>query len=113
MTDASSGCCMNTFTLEEQYKDNKNIAFVGMSIDENREAWQKMVSEKDMMGIQIIGDNAWESSICIDYKIKGIPRFILVDKDGKIINADAPRPSSDQIKEILKELAGEPLLTAL
>ncbi|MBT8219447.1 MAG: TlpA family protein disulfide reductase [Bacteroidia bacterium] len=101
------------FALEEKYKDNKNIAFVGVSIDENKAAWEKMVSEKEMKGIQIYTDNAWESTICNDYLIKGIPRFILVNKEGKIINADAPRPSSEQIKDILKELAGEPLLTAL
>jgi len=79
----------------------------------DKAAWTKMVSEKDMKGEQVLTDGAWKSTICTDYLINGIPRFILVDMNGKIIDADAPRPSSDIIKDILKELSGEPLLSFL
>ncbi len=91
--------------LEAKYHGNDHLAFVSVSVDKNKEAWEKMVAEKEMKGIQIIADKDWDSSICKDYNIHGIPRFLLIDKAGKIIDANAPRPSSDEIKGILATLA--------
>ena len=64
-----------------------------------------MVTEKELMGVHLIGDNAWSSGIVTDYLINGIPRFMLIDKNGNIINVNAPRPSSDELKEVLEGLA--------
>ena len=50
-----------------------------------------------MTGTQLIADKAGNSQICKDYKIKGIPRFILIDQAGNIVNAQADRPSRGTI----------------
>ena len=47
--------------------------------------------------------NDWKSDFVKNFAIDGIPRFILIDTEGKIINADAPRPSDAKLKELLKE----------
>ncbi len=78
--------------LQEKFHDQP-VAFVSVSIDQNAEAWEKMVKENNMSGIQILADQAGNSQICKDYKIKGIPRFILIDQAGNIVNAQADRPS--------------------
>ncbi|MBP8213746.1 MAG: hypothetical protein KAX53_08370, partial [Saprospiraceae bacterium] len=71
-------------------------------IDDTQSEWAKMVKEKQLHGIQLIAENGWNSDIVSDYKINGIPRFIIVGKDGNIINANAPRPSSKEIIQSLK-----------
>ena len=53
-------------------------------------------------GPQFIG-NSFQAFVK-EYGIQGIPRFILVDKEGIIISADAARPSDPALKEILQEL---------
>ncbi|HIA36505.1 MAG TPA: TlpA family protein disulfide reductase [Flavobacteriales bacterium] len=90
--------------LQEEYKD-KNIVFLSVSIDEDEEAWKKMVKEKKMKGIQLIAAQGWDAGICKFYGIKSIPRFLLIGKDGEIIFAKAERPSRG-IDEILKNLEG-------
>ncbi len=84
----------------------KNIAFVSISIDEKKDydAWRNMVSDKELGGIQLMADNDWKSKFVTDYGIKGIPRFILIDGEGNIVNSDAPRPSSTDIRGILDGL---------
>ena len=62
---------------------------------------KKMVKEKDLQGVQIFSDNDWNSQFVVDYGIRGIPRFILLDKEGKIINADAPRPSNPKLRSLI------------
>jgi len=85
----------------------KNLEFVSLSIDQEnaRKTWRDMIEEKELGGTQLIADNAWESQFVQDYQIKGIPRFILVDPEGKIVSADAPRPSDDAFDKKMAELA--------
>jgi thiol-disulfide isomerase/thioredoxin len=89
--------------LHEKYKDNPNLAFVSISVDDNLKAWQTMV-EKDKPAWQnyhVVG--GFDSAINKDYYINAIPRFMLIDKDGKIISVNAERPSDPRIEEILSE----------
>jgi len=90
--------------LIDAYADHPEIVFMGVSIDENRSAWQKMVINKKMRGIQLLADSGWNSKISIDYRIKSIPRYILIDKNGGTLYVDAPRPSSRAAKKLLKGL---------
>ena len=91
--------------VESQYH-NKNIEFVSISIDTPKayETWKKMVNDKELGGIQVIADDAWKSKFVTDYAIEGIPRFILIDPNGNIVNADAPRPSNPKLIELFNEL---------
>lgn len=88
--------------LEEAYHDNPNIVFMSVSVDKSKDIdkWKQMLKDKGMGGVQLFaGDRSDE--IMKPYKITGIPRFMLFDKEGKVVNADAPRPSSGEIKALL------------
>ena len=63
-----------------------------------------MIVDKELGGMQLFADKDWESQFVQDYMIKGIPRFILIDPQGNIINANAPRPSSKKLVETLESL---------
>ena len=80
--------------LEEKYRE-EDIAFVSLSIDQlkNISKWKNMIVDKELEGIQIIADKAWRSKFVTDYVIEGIPRFILIDKDGNLMDPMAPRPA--------------------
>jgi len=84
----------------------KNIEFVSLSIDKEKdhEAWKKMIVDKELGGIQVFADNDWNSKFVQDYLIKGIPRFILVDPNGDIVNSNAPRPSDEKLVALFDEL---------
>ncbi|MFY0686570.1 MAG: TlpA family protein disulfide reductase [Cyclobacteriaceae bacterium] len=84
----------------------KNVQFVSISIDRRRdyEKWQNMIVEKQLGGLQLFAEDDWNSTIVKDYAIEGIPRFILLDRDGNIVSADAPRPSSPKLAEMLDDL---------
>ncbi len=103
------GPCMREIPYLKQLDSelhNMDIAFVSISIDGDKDAWKKMVENKELQGYQLYAEGEWQSDIIKDYAIKGIPRFILIDKDGKLVNANANRPSSGEIlKKQLMELA--------
>lgn len=91
--------------LEEDFK-NQNIDFLSISIDEPKdvEKWKKFVAEKDLKGIQLLADNAWQTEWIKHFKITGIPRFIIIGTDGKVLEPDAPRPSAPEIATTLSNL---------
>jgi len=87
--------------LQEKYKKREDIAFVSISIDDDKVAWSTMVKEKNMKGIQLHANTEMHEKIVNNYLINGIPRFIIINKSGNIWNANAPRPSS---KELLNDI---------
>jgi thiol-disulfide isomerase/thioredoxin len=91
--------------LEEHFKD-KNIQFVSISVD-NPDAynkWLKLINDKQLGGIQLISENGWDTDFVKQYAIDNIPRFILIDPKGIIINSDAPRPSNNELTILLEKL---------
>jgi len=97
--------------VEKKYHE-KNIAFVSISVDDPKrngswekanENWRNMVEEKELGGIQLFSPQGFQSQFIQDYKINGIPRFILIDPEGNIVDASAPRPSSQALINLFDE----------
>ena len=91
--------------VEEKY-DGKNIAFVSISVDVQKdfEKWKKFVEDKQLGGIQLFADKNWNSDFIKSFGINSIPRFILIDPSGKVVSADAARPSDSKLSEQLDAL---------
>lgn len=83
----------------------KDVVFISYSIDDMKDLpkWKKMVADDKLDGVQLIGDAAFKSPICTDYKITAIPRFMVFDKNGNIVSVAAPRPSSPDLKVLLEK----------
>ena len=86
--------------LQEEYK-GKDITFVSLSVDKDKEAWKAMVTEEKMQGVQLHIDLGAHRDFIENYDLTGIPRFFLISKEGKIISISAPRPSEAKIKELI------------
>ena len=100
--------------LEKEYH-GKNIAFVSISIDDGsgykdrskelaKQGWRDMIKEKKMSGIQLYADKGWKSDFVTGYKINGIPRFLLIDPNGSVVDPNTSRPSSPKTKEMFNRL---------
>ncbi len=89
--------------LEHQYKD-RNIHFVSISCDRDKTNWEKMVKKEKLGGIQL--HNGGDNSFLDFYMITGIPRFILLDREGKIIDTNATRPSNPETAKTFDTLEG-------
>ncbi|MFD2036125.1 TlpA family protein disulfide reductase [Belliella marina] len=87
--------------MKEEYKDKK-VAFLTVSIDDNKEPWEKMVKAKNMEGLQWFAENAWKSDLAQHFMVNAIPRFLLLDEEGKVIDPSADRPSG-KIRETLEK----------
>ncbi len=83
--------------LVNEYKD-QGIVFISISVDTEKERWLNKLKELNLNTINLCTGGT-NHKFNYDYKAKAFPRYILVDKDGIIIDATADKPS-----EIIKEL---------
>jgi thiol-disulfide isomerase/thioredoxin len=81
--------------------NGKDVRFVSICVQDDKERWEKMVKEKELGGIQLF-DPDDNSEFIKSYMIEGIPRFILLDREGKIIDANAIRPSNEGLRKLLE-----------
>lgn len=84
------------------YPDVDGKMFGGVSVDESKDKqkWLDFIKTEGLKGVQLLA-GGW-SKITKDYKITGIPRFMVFDKKGNIVSVDAPRPSSPELKKMLE-----------
>lgn len=87
-------------------KQKKQVVFLYISIDEIEENWRKaMLDLKLDNGVNIHSVGGWDSNAAKFFKLQSIPRYMLMNKKGEIVNSDAKRPSDSEImNDILKLL---------
>lgn len=82
--------------LVEAYKDDKRLLFVSISIDTDRQAWlDKIAADKPAWPQYHVAGEQYKA-LLESFGITGIPRFIIINPDGTIGQADAFRPSDEQ-----------------
>jgi thiol-disulfide isomerase/thioredoxin len=87
-------------------KQKKQVVFLYISIDEVVENWKKaMIDMKLENGTNIHSEGGWNSPAAKFFKLQSIPRYMLMNKKGDIIDKDAKRPSDPAVlTDILKLL---------
>lgn len=108
------GFCKKEIPLLKNFEikyHGKNIDFVSINVDKKNmiEKWKETIIDKEMGGVQLFaGDSHLNLDFTKNFLIKGLPRFIILDPEGKIVTANAPRPSDgEKLDEIFEELGIE------
>lgn len=67
---------------------SKGFEVVGVSLDNNKQAWVKAVASLKMPWPQMSDLKGWESAGAAAYNIRAIPANVLIDNKGRIIAKD-------------------------
>lgn len=88
----------------EKHFSGRNICFVSISSDKNRDTWAAFVRKQDLRGIQL---HMGEDKVYMqEIRCNGIPRFLLIDPEGNFIEANMTRPSDPKTLEVLEKCVG-------
>ncbi len=87
----------------------RDVVFIGVSLDDakTRDAWAAMLASKGMGGVQLLAADRADAQVNLPFGINGIPHFILVDRQGRLVYGSAPRPSSFDIRPVLDTLLAD------
>ncbi|MDR3694113.1 TlpA disulfide reductase family protein [Mucilaginibacter sp.] len=88
-------------------KTNPDIVFLYLSKDEDMAAWKNKA-----LAVQLQSNNSFlvlKNNAFVEfsnkYNINTIPHYLIIGKDGRVINPDAPRPDDSRLELILSRLA--------
>ena len=88
--------------LYNRYKD-KGLGIIGISLDENADAWKQATDQMGIVWPQMSDLNGWESQAAQIFNITAIPHTIVVDQNGKILRRGLRKiPLEEFIVEQLK-----------
>jgi peroxiredoxin len=92
----------NVVKVHNEFKNKKNFAILGVSLDKDKEAWQKAIQDDGLDWKQISDLKYWNSKAVSTFQFEGIPFNLLIDPQGKVI-ATALRGDSleNKLKAVL------------
>ena len=83
--------------LVEKYQSNDRLVFLGISIDENVEAWKRMVKDRELGGVQLNIRSDPDNSFHSDYMITGVPKYLIIDPNGLVYDVNAKEPKNPEL----------------
>ena len=90
--------------LVERMKDVEGIEFISISCDTDVDAWKALVAKDKPTWPQYIFAEGQGDAFMSAMNITGIPRFMIIGKDGKLIAPDAMMPSDSKLEAQLRDL---------
>lgn len=92
--------------LTEEFLE-QDIEFIYLSVDADRQKWLKKVStfsrSKNTHHYRIVNGTAFMK----ESGIPNVPRYILIGKNGEMITSNAPRPRSDEVRQLIRNYANQ------
>ena len=85
--------------------DAKDVRVISISIDTEQQVlgWRKAMDKYKIDWDSWRIDERTTKVFFDEYNMGGVPRYMLLDREGKVMNANAPRPSNSSIIEWLDE----------
>jgi len=97
-------CIQQLPFLKELKKEFSNkVHFISVAWNDNKSDWRNAIDRLNLEGIQLFAENK-DAPFFTFYDISAIPRFILLDKEGKIIETRARPPSLPSLRNQLISL---------
>ncbi len=90
----------NVVAAYAKFKGN-NFTVLSVSLDNQKDAWQKAVESDNLSWTQVSDFKGWSSPAVVAYGVHSIPSNFLIDTSCKIIAHDLRGP---QLEEVLKEV---------
>ncbi len=88
-------------TLAKAY-EGLDFTILGVALETKKvRQWQKFVRERAVKGVQIYAESQAANEQLQPYNINSVPRYVLLDREGKIISGNAPRPSNAKLREMI------------
>lgn len=105
--------CIKSMTYSQrmvnQYK-GKDVEFLYVSMDENASSWEGYVKGQNLTGkhLNAMSGKGYLSDIAKLYKVKQLPTYVIVDKDGKVAFNKAGSPGNSVLRNLIDGLLSRP-----
>jgi thiol-disulfide isomerase/thioredoxin len=94
-----------THQLFEQFKDRNDFVLLCVNVSDNQTSWNTFILKEKLPGLHLFADEKQSKRLYKDYNFDGIPHFVLIDKEGKMVDAaaDNGEKTTSKIKKALEQ----------
>jgi len=84
--------------------DNENFVFAYFCVLSPEEDWRMLIQEEELKGQHFLLSKDLSELLLAELEDKTVPKYILIDKDGSVVDMNAPKPSDYRILVLLNEM---------
>ena len=99
-----SDCVKNMSNVKELQAAYPNTDFVFLSCDKTTEAWAKGIEKHELVGEHYLIPEGMKGAFAKSINLDWIPRYIIIDKTGKIALYKAIETDHEKVNTLLKSL---------
>jgi len=90
--------------LKELQANNPNVSYVFLSMDKTADKWKAGIEKHELNGLHFMANDGMKGVFGSAIDLDWVPRYIIIDKSGKIVLYRAIETDFDKINATLKEL---------
>ena len=94
-----SDCIKNMPKVQALQQDYKEVTYIFLSLDKNKEAWKKGIKKYEVQGEHYFMQSGWDGVFGKFINLKWIPRYMIIDKKGEIKLFKAIKADDNRIKQ--------------
>ncbi|WP_276480537.1 TlpA family protein disulfide reductase [Paraflavitalea pollutisoli] len=101
------GPCMREMPASKKLQQalkGKDVVFLFIGLSCSKASWENTIQEKGFTGEHFYAGENEAKMLAEKFNISGIPRYVLVDKQGNVADGNALRPSDKS--KLLKKIDG-------
>lgn len=96
-------CLKNLPEVKKQQEENSEVAYLYLSLDRDLDSWKEGVKRLKLKGQHYFMKSGWEGSFGNFLGLSWIPRYLLIDEEGKIVVFNKTKVTDDIILRNLKK----------
>ncbi|MBC7641074.1 MAG: TlpA family protein disulfide reductase [Flavobacterium sp.] len=97
-------CVKNMPNLKMLQASHQNVDFLFLSADKTADKWKEGIAKHDLKGDQYLITDGMKGIFGASIDLNWIPRYIILDKSGKIITYRAIETDFEKVNETLSKL---------
>ena len=90
--------------LKELQTNNPTVSYVFLSMDKTADKWKEGIEKHQLNGLHYMANDGMKGAFGKAIDLEWIPRYIIIDKTGKIVLYRAIETDFEQINSTLKQL---------
>jgi len=90
--------------LKELQTNNPTVSYVFLSMDKTADKWKEGIKKHELNGLHYMTNDGMKGAFGKAIDLDWIPRYIIIDKTGKIVLYRAIETDFEQINTTLKQL---------
>ena len=96
-------CLTGLPSLQDLQEETKNVDYVFLSVDRSSERWKRAITKFNIQGDHYFFTEGYTNTLTEYVSLDWIPRYMVIDEQGIIIDAKSTRASDKEFRKLLLE----------